>query len=685
MKLNKRSILAVTISMLLAACGSDNSNTPSSPEAPAALVPAPAETFTAQIGDANINATKQELLITSNTEDDKLASVEVFKGIRFAKAERFEHSNPVGLNKLINSEGIVEATSFGDACPQNKSTSFGSGLELEQSEDCLNLNIWRPEGTTAQDQLPVYVFIHGGDFEYGSGANPMIHGDTVVAQGADEGNPFIAVTFNYRLGLLGSNWVKGVDVNGNFGLGDQETLLKWVQENIQNFGGNTGNVTLMGQGSGAMSIALLQQKVAEKKPEDSYFQRAIMQSIPYGFEYKSYNVAKDQASDTDTLRGNSIEQVLEEQKTALDPLQRLESWLLSSIGVEIPTVTPKSDNTPMATLMPYAPYLECSELKGGLLNSSSCKDGMGQAQPSRSNFVVPTVIGVNAQDSDNMSMLPNLTSLVPLIIDLMGDDTGDAEYTAQRMAEWLAIDGNKQLVKQRMHSLANSDEFSAQLELQDLIDALPKSSYEAMTPLFFGLKNQTGSDLLQLTDFYPNDEHEILSAINNMGQYRTIMNDTLFAGPARMKAAESEHATMYYFDHSPSFNVWTHNTGPNGETDIGDLLKSISCITGACNGSELPFVFNKAMKMDGTEVHPSSTDKKLMNEISRSWFDETLFSDANQYNANEDQVLVIDTDGMALSAPNWDKTKNPGKDANLRQGRLTGLENLGLLLNYMPE
>ena len=672
MKNTKRSILAISIAALLSACGSDDSGNSGAPVKPEPLKSLPAEMINVSIGNANVTAMKESLVLTTVDGNEKLGSVESFKGVPFAEAARFEHSGTVALS------GDIKATDFGDACPQTKSTA------QNQSEDCLNLNIWRPEGTVQGEDLPVYVFIHGGDFEYGSGANPMIHGDKVVAQGADEGNKFIAVTFNYRLGLLGSNWVKGTDVNGNYGLGDQETLLKWVQDNIQDFGGNAANVTLMGQGSGAMSIALLQQKVAERNLDESYFQRAIMQSMPYGYEFKSYNVARDQKSDIENLRSASMDQLLATQTATLDPLEKLKNWLLSSIGIEIPTITPKSDNTPMATLMPYAPYLECSELKGGLISSDSCKDGMGKPQPSQENFVVPTVIGVNAKDSGSMSFLPNLTSLVPLIIDLMGEDTGDAEYTAQRMAEWLSVDENKQLVETRIQTLASSDEFSAQLELEDLIEQLPKSAYEAITPLFFGLKNDTGSNLLALADFYPNDEHELSGAFNNMGQYRTIMNDTLFTGPARLKAAHSEAATMYYFDHSPSFNVWTYNMGPDGKVDLGGLLKSISCITGACNGSELPFVFNKAIKMDGTETHPSSKDKKLMNEMSRVWFSDELFSDY-QYDAAQDSILLIDENGVHLSAQDWDRKENKGIDTKLRNGRLSGLEDQGILMNYLQD
>ncbi|MEZ8320089.1 carboxylesterase family protein, partial [Vibrio splendidus] len=310
-----RSLIALAIAAALAGCDTDVEPTVPKPDKPEPLVPAPAETFTTQIGDAMITASKEELVITSNTEDDKLASVESFKGIKFADADRFEHSNPVDLTELMNSEGIVEATSFGDACPQLKTVS------QEQSEDCLNLNIWRPVGVGADADLPVYVFIHGGDFEYGSGSEALVHGDTVVAQGSDDGKPFIYVSLNYRLGQLGTQWIKGANEDGNYGLGDQKRALEWVHNNIADFGGNAQNVTVMGQGSGAMSIGFLQQ---DDDIAGQYFQRAIMQSNPYGFEYPSYEVAKDRSKEF--TADTSIDEIMASQETALNGIEQLKNW-----------------------------------------------------------------------------------------------------------------------------------------------------------------------------------------------------------------------------------------------------------------------------------------------------------------------------------------------------------------------
>lgn len=88
--------------------------------------------------------------------------------------------------------------------------------------------------------------------------------------------------------------------------------------------------------------------------------------------------------------------------------------------------------------------------------------------------------------------------------------------------------------------------------------------------------------------------------------------------------------------------------------------------------------------MDGTETHPSSKDKKLMNEMSRVWFSDELFSDY-QYDATQDSILLIDENGVHLSAQDWDRTENKGIDAKLRNGRLSGLKDQGILMNYLQD
>ena len=681
-----RSMIALTIAAALAGCDTDTAPTVPLPDKPEPLVPAPVEPFTAQIGDVTIKATKEELVITSNTEDNKLTSVESFKGIKFAEAERFEHS------ELIDLGTDIDATAFGDACPQLKTVS------QTQSEDCLNLNIWRPVDLDADADLPVYVFIHGGDFEYGSGSEALVHGDTVVAQGSDDGKPFIYVSLNYRLGQLGTQWIKGANEDGNYGLGDQKRALEWVHNNIADFGGNAQNVTVMGQGSGAMSIGFLQQ---DEDIAGQYFQRAIMQSNPYGFEYPSYDVAKDRNNNFDV--DTSLDEIMASQETALNGIEQLKNWLLGSL--QIPILSPTADETPMSNLMPFAPYILCE--KTSFLGSCS----ESAESPMQAGFSVPTVLGENAHEANSFGMLFTATFLIPTVIELLTNDepelltNEDPAKLALAMVNWLEDENNIVLLQQKLSEQA-SDEVSAEL-------VLPSIAYSAVAGLFYGAKlegdlvemtkcidtsditgtvgclvdivditsHQQTQDILALTDFYPNSESSLGGALDNMKQFKTLLNDTLFNGPARHMAANSGvEATLYHFEHKPSFNMWNYNTLPNGELSIIDLFKTIGCISGACNGSELPFVFNKAVRFDGSEVRPTSKDKALMNEMSRLWFSDELFQ-SYQYSNAADNVLVIDGAGFSENSTtfDWDYVTNPGVDPKLREGRLTGLAEQGLM------
>lgn len=120
-------------------------------------------------------------------------------------------------------------------------------------EDCLTLNIWRP--STAQGKLPVIFFIHGGSNISGYSADPVYDGQAL----AKKANA-VVVTINYRLGILG--WLdlpqlktgNALADSGDFALLDQMQALKFVKNNIAAFGGDPGNVTVMGQSAGAVNV-----------------------------------------------------------------------------------------------------------------------------------------------------------------------------------------------------------------------------------------------------------------------------------------------------------------------------------------------------------------------------------------------------------------------------------------------
>lgn len=187
--------------------------------------------------------------------------VTAYKGIRYARAERFAYPEAV-----THWDGVYDATQYGNCSYQPRAFyneaeipekafyyhEFREGESYTYSEDCLFLNIWTPEG--AKD-LPVLFYIHGGGFTGGCGHEKHFDGPVWASKGV------IAVTINYRLGPLGFACLpeleKEAGHTGNYGLYDQLTALQWVHDNIAAFGGDPDNITVMGQSAGAMSVQQL--------------------------------------------------------------------------------------------------------------------------------------------------------------------------------------------------------------------------------------------------------------------------------------------------------------------------------------------------------------------------------------------------------------------------------------------
>ena len=168
---------------------------------------------------------------------------------------------------------LRDATRFGAACPQPDRRA-GSVYECDipiKDEDCLNLNIWAPQD--ARD-LPVFVWIHGGNLLRGAGSEPLTNGAALAKRGQ------VVVTINYRLNILGYLAHPDLDaesangVSGNYGLLDQIAALEWVKRNIAAVGGDPENVTVAGESAGALSVYYLLCAPAAK----GLFNRAIAQS-----------------------------------------------------------------------------------------------------------------------------------------------------------------------------------------------------------------------------------------------------------------------------------------------------------------------------------------------------------------------------------------------------------------------
>ncbi|MEB3019672.1 carboxylesterase/lipase family protein [[Mycobacterium] crassicus] len=136
------------------------------------------------------------------------------------------------------------------------------------SEDCLTLNVWTPTGSAAEP-LPVMVWIHGGSFMRGAG--DIYHAQRLAVRGR-----IIVVTINYRLGALGFLADPALGEAGNYGLADQQAALRWVRDNIAEFGGDPAKVTVAGESAGAMSVC---DHLAAPESK-GLFRSAIIQSGP---------------------------------------------------------------------------------------------------------------------------------------------------------------------------------------------------------------------------------------------------------------------------------------------------------------------------------------------------------------------------------------------------------------------
>ncbi|KAL4819913.1 Alpha/Beta hydrolase protein [Aspergillus spinulosporus] len=172
--------------------------------------------------------------------------------------------------------GTRDATSYAPSCVGYDTTIAIDPKEMD--EDCLYLNVVRPSSATATSNLPVAVFIHGGDFSGGSASEPRYNLSFIVDRSVRLGQPIVAVSFNYRLsawGFLFSNQLRDTGAT-NIGLRDQRAALTWIQENIAGFDGDPAKVTIWGQGTGASSVGF--QITAYAGRNDSLFRAAIMQS-----------------------------------------------------------------------------------------------------------------------------------------------------------------------------------------------------------------------------------------------------------------------------------------------------------------------------------------------------------------------------------------------------------------------
>jgi para-nitrobenzyl esterase len=195
--------------------------------------------------------------ITSGTVRGALPSTggAEFLGIPFA-------APPVGPRRWQPPEpaarwsGVKDATTFGPPCMQPVLGDWNRTDAEKGKEDCLYLNVMTPQWPPAKP-LPVMLWIHGGANMGGTASSEFFGGGGLPGRGV------VLVTTNYRLGIFGFfaheqlSSASEHHSSGNYALLDQIAALRWVHDNIAQFGGDPDNITVFGQSAGAISISAL--------------------------------------------------------------------------------------------------------------------------------------------------------------------------------------------------------------------------------------------------------------------------------------------------------------------------------------------------------------------------------------------------------------------------------------------
>jgi len=212
--------------------------------------------------------------VTGGTVQGVVAgNIASFKGVPFAAPPtgdlRWRAPQPVR-----SWSGVRKADTFGPGCMQDPAMAVMFGASPNVSEDCLYLNVWTP-AHSANERLPVMVWIYGGAFTAGMTSIPLYDGTRFASKGV------VLVSIAYRLGPFGflahPQLAQEGHGSGNYGLLDMIAGLQWVKKNIEAFGGDRSRVTIFGEDAGGIAVSMLAASPVAK----GLFQRAISESGGY--------------------------------------------------------------------------------------------------------------------------------------------------------------------------------------------------------------------------------------------------------------------------------------------------------------------------------------------------------------------------------------------------------------------
>src|SRR5512138_587664 len=209
-----------------------------------------------------------------------VGGVNVFKGVPYgaSTAGKNRFMPPVAPAKW---SGVRDALAYGASAPQTQpgTTRNASALAVAaaglpaESEDCLVLNIWTPAVKDGRKR-PVMFWCHGGGFSTGSGSSPVTEGANLARRG-----DVVVVTINHRLNVLGFTALEEIGgeefaASGDVGMMDIVAALRWVRDNITEFGGDPSCVMIFGQSGGGRKVSTLLAMPSAK----GLFHRATIES-----------------------------------------------------------------------------------------------------------------------------------------------------------------------------------------------------------------------------------------------------------------------------------------------------------------------------------------------------------------------------------------------------------------------
>lgn len=191
-------------------------------------------------------------------------SVYAFWGIPYAKAERFmPPQDPDAW------DGILECKDFG---PVAKQVVPWYPDSIQNEDELFSVNVWT-QGLKDEKKRPVMLWMHGGGFHIGASNDPMTYGEALAKKG-----DVVFVSLNHRLNILGfldlSAYGDKYAQSANVGMLDIVKALEWIQNNIENFGGNPNDVTIVGESGGGGKVGTLMCMPAAR----GLFHKAIIQS-----------------------------------------------------------------------------------------------------------------------------------------------------------------------------------------------------------------------------------------------------------------------------------------------------------------------------------------------------------------------------------------------------------------------